>query len=38
MIKAADYAKILGVPLIAGGFMQINNTNSRQQIDLNPVN
>ena len=37
MIKAADYAKILGVPLIAGGFMQINNTNSRQQIDLKGV-
>ena len=33
----ADYAKIIGVPLIAGGFMQINNTNSRQQIDLKGV-
>ena len=33
MVNGADYAKILGVPLIAGGFMQIN-TNNRQQIDL----
>ena len=32
-----NYAKIIGVPLIAGGFMQINNTNNRQQIDLKGV-
>ena len=37
MIKAVNYAKIIGVPLIAGGFMQINNTNKRQQIDLKGV-
>ena len=37
MVNAIDYAKIIGVPLIAGGFMQINNTNSRQQIDLKGV-
>ena len=33
----ANCAKIISVPLIAGGFMQINNTNNRQQIDLKGV-
>ena len=37
MIKGVEYVKIIGVPLVLGGFMQINNTNSRQQIDLKGV-
>ena len=37
MIMKANYAKILSMPLIAGGFMQINRINSRQQLNLKGV-
>ena len=37
MVKGIDYAKILGVPLVAGGFMQINNINGRVNLNLKGV-
>ena len=36
MIKV-NYAKIIGVPLMAGGFMQINRINNRQQFNLKGI-
>ena len=37
MSNVSDYIKILGAPLVAGGFMQINSINGRQQFNIKGV-